>query len=107
MELDVDLAAVVVVVGCEVVVVGCSRVVVVVGCEVVVVDVVGAVVGGAVVVVGGAVVVVGAIVVVVEVSWADAGDGIIVKSPSMIGAAATTHSTAHSDRWCLSSMRAA
>ena len=89
MELEVDLATVVVVVvGCDVVVVGRARVVVVAG---IVVVVVGAVVGGTVVVVVGAAVVVVSGSVVVVVSWAAA---VPDRMPSSIGAPAIARSSA-------------
>jgi hypothetical protein len=90
LELDVDLvvATVVVVAGCEVVV-SCARVVVVAATVVVVV---GAVVGGTVVVVVGAkvVVVTGAVVVVV-VSWAAATPE---RTPNTAGVTASERRTA-------------
>jgi hypothetical protein len=89
LELDVDLAAVVVVVvGWDVVVVGCARVVVVAGTVVVVV---GAVVGGTVVVVVGANVVVVTGAVVVVVSWAAA---VPDRTPSRTGVAAIARTSA-------------
>jgi F420-dependent oxidoreductase-like protein len=90
LELDVALAAVVVVVvvGWDVVVVACGRVVVVAGRVVVVV---GAVVGGTVVVVVGATVVVVTGALVVVVSWAAA---VPDRTPSRTGVAAIARNSA-------------
>ena len=102
LELDVALAAVVVVVvELEVVVVGRACVVVVVGAVVVVV---GAVVGGTVVVVGGAAVVVVTGTVVVVVSWAAA---LTDKTPRMIGVALRAKASAAEWRKPFECMRAA
>ena len=101
LELDVVLATVVVVVGCDVGVVACTRVVVVAGSVVVVV---GAVVGGTVVVVVGATVVVVTGAVVVVVSWAAA---VPDSTPSSMGVPAIARSSAVVRRETFGSIRAA